>query len=279
MILGDFNFPDVRWFDGLPDGSKKVEEDLAEALNDTNLVQLVNQPTRFRAQQAPSLLDLVFTNEPDATTLLTYLPPIGSSDHVTISLQLQCLLRRQPPPTTRSRRVRYFNLDYDRVVQVIAPPTHEFLTTDNPSIHDTLLSISPPEKKPSVRYSGKPWISRHIRQDIKRKRRLWYAYRRTGSSRCYEKYRRHNNFLNGAVRRARMRYEETMVDAGGIAFFAYIGRATSTIPNVIPCVLVVDDVERTELKVLSDAFAKEFASVYTCEPAGPLNSCGPPMNV
>lgn len=135
VILGDFNFPDVRWFDGLPDGSKKVEEDLAEALNDTNLVQLVNQPTRFRAQQAPSLLDLVFTNEPDATTLLTYLPPIGSSDHVTISLQLQCLLRRQPPPTTRSRRVRYFNLDYDRVVQVIALPTHEFLTTDNPSIH------------------------------------------------------------------------------------------------------------------------------------------------
>lgn len=69
IILGDFNLPSLTWTDGLPSSGKgELEEDFEDALNDTNLTQLITEPTRFCAGDRPSLLDLFLTNEPDLVT-------------------------------------------------------------------------------------------------------------------------------------------------------------------------------------------------------------------
>lgn len=39
IILGDFNLPSFTWTDGLPSSGKgRLQEDLKNALNDTNLI-------------------------------------------------------------------------------------------------------------------------------------------------------------------------------------------------------------------------------------------------
>jgi len=47
------------------------------------------EPTRFRGDDAPHLLDLVFTNNDNIIENLRYLPGLGSSDHLCISFDVE----------------------------------------------------------------------------------------------------------------------------------------------------------------------------------------------
>ena len=49
---------------------------------DMLLTQHVQFPTRHRPNQRSSLLDLIFTDDPDKVQdIMNHLPPVGSSDH------------------------------------------------------------------------------------------------------------------------------------------------------------------------------------------------------
>ena len=54
------------------------------------LFQHVTEPTRYRSCDTPSLLDLVFTNELDMISNISYFPPLGNSDHVCIVFDMVC---------------------------------------------------------------------------------------------------------------------------------------------------------------------------------------------
>ena len=54
----------------------------SEKTQDMFLVQHVTDATRFREGQEPSKLDLIFTNDEYMIDNLTYLAPLGNSDHV-----------------------------------------------------------------------------------------------------------------------------------------------------------------------------------------------------
>ena len=63
---------------------------LMDYYDDLFLFQHITEPTRFRQEEIPNLLDLVFTNEQDMINNLSYLPPLGSSDHICIEFDLIC---------------------------------------------------------------------------------------------------------------------------------------------------------------------------------------------
>jgi len=64
-------------------------------IDDIFLFQQVNQQTRFRQNESPSLLDLIFTNKPDMINTLSYLPPLGNSDHICIKFNLVCYTKQK----------------------------------------------------------------------------------------------------------------------------------------------------------------------------------------
>ena len=49
--------------------------------------QHIEDPTRARGENNPSILDLVFTNEQDMISEITYNSPLGKSDHSTINFK------------------------------------------------------------------------------------------------------------------------------------------------------------------------------------------------
>ena len=67
-------------------------EPFLDTVDDLFLFQHITEPTRFRQDEIPSLLDLVFTNEQDMVNNLSYLLPLGSSDHICIEFDLICYL-------------------------------------------------------------------------------------------------------------------------------------------------------------------------------------------
>ena len=81
LICGDFNYKEISWLNLSGTTNNCHIEPFLDTVNDLFLFQHITKPTRFRQDEIPSLLDLVFTNEQDMVNNLSYLPPLGSSDH------------------------------------------------------------------------------------------------------------------------------------------------------------------------------------------------------
>ena len=64
------------------------EEKLQLAMVNT-LEQWVEEPTRYRGQEVPSSLDLVFSKKPQPRPNIKYLSPMGRSDHVVLEINLK----------------------------------------------------------------------------------------------------------------------------------------------------------------------------------------------
>jgi hypothetical protein len=65
-------------------------------LNHSNVSQLISEPTRFRQNQQPSILDLLLTTDPDLISQVNVGDPIGISDHCGITFDIQVLVYNTP---------------------------------------------------------------------------------------------------------------------------------------------------------------------------------------
>ncbi|RYA68231.1 hypothetical protein DD592_26885, partial [Enterobacter cloacae complex sp. 2DZ2F20B] len=110
IVLGDFNLPDISWplhYDLNVSTSSQL---LIDFLTNTHAVQIVEEYTRYRDGQNPSLLDLIFVSDSNLAINLEYLPPIGKSDHVFLRLNLQTDINIVPKKTS----VTKIFLQFDR---------------------------------------------------------------------------------------------------------------------------------------------------------------------
>jgi hypothetical protein len=91
LIVGDFNHSSIRWNPEPEDPTSTLntpEANFIECFHDTFYHQHTTKPTRYRENQRPSQLDLVFTKELGFVSTLTYGPPLGASDHVSLEMEL-----------------------------------------------------------------------------------------------------------------------------------------------------------------------------------------------
>ena len=115
IIFGDFNYPNLHW--PFPDRNTS-SEDFLNMLENANLHQLVSQFTRFRLGQAPSLLDLILTTDPQLFSEINYLPNIGKSDHVVLLTNMQVVIRNTSKNQAKSVTVTDWENVLDELTQV-----------------------------------------------------------------------------------------------------------------------------------------------------------------
>ena len=91
LLLGDFNHPGIVWNNGCTlHKPNKAANDFINAVNGSYLYRHIEFPTRYREIETSNILDLVLTNgesmgeDPKADT------PLGSSDHVVMTVRLIC---------------------------------------------------------------------------------------------------------------------------------------------------------------------------------------------
>lgn len=128
FILGDFNFPTIRWSQLCP-FSEPTCVDAVTFLNtctDFHLSQIVHLPTRVTPTTS-SLLDLVLTSAPDMTSLVTHVP--GLSDHDVLHFTLSI-------PSTRAQKrlkqIRDYNCgNYDAINIELSSFLDNFISTYN----------------------------------------------------------------------------------------------------------------------------------------------------
>ena len=89
LTCGDFNMKDVNWSSMTVYPRNCDIEFFLDKSHNLFLFQHV-EATRFRLGTTPSLLNLVFTTEPDMVRDISYLPSLGNSGHVCLCFSLLC---------------------------------------------------------------------------------------------------------------------------------------------------------------------------------------------
>ena len=94
--MGDFNYLDIRLDIGDVQSGTKQEE-FIKTINDLYWLQNVNDVTRVRVNNNPSMLDLLFTRSFKEIDYLKFNPCLGKSDHVVLvfSICVEELLRHK----------------------------------------------------------------------------------------------------------------------------------------------------------------------------------------
>ena len=103
-LMGDINLKNITWecletvfgYCNSPD-QNLFDNQFLECLKDCLFFQHISENTRQRGCDAPSLLDLVITNEEGLIDNLEILEPLGNSDHSVISYDIVCEQEPLPP--------------------------------------------------------------------------------------------------------------------------------------------------------------------------------------
>ena len=77
--------------------------------------QWVEESTRYRGEEEPSLLDLVFTKKPESPPIIQYLSPMGKSDHVTVEIQMQEEDEISYREDYKGERLNYARADFEKL--------------------------------------------------------------------------------------------------------------------------------------------------------------------
>ena len=113
LILGDFNIKEIDWNNmSSAENENHIATQFLECIKDCFLFQHVREPTRYRSQNVPSILDLILTNEENMVGKLQYKPGLGKSDHLVLEFTYNCYIRSNESPP---KKLNFFKGNYKQI--------------------------------------------------------------------------------------------------------------------------------------------------------------------
>ena len=101
-MLGDFNLPNIDWKqETCSNNENHINSKFLNFIHEFFLNQLIDKPTHCRADQAPTLIDLIISNDNEFITNIKHSPPLGLSHHdvLTFVLNINQYKINLPPKT------------------------------------------------------------------------------------------------------------------------------------------------------------------------------------
>ena len=88
LLVWYFNYGAISWQDNTV--TSAVDTAFLDCLQNTYMNQHVEEPTRGRSGQNPSILDLIISNDPNIVSHIRYEPLLGKSDHACLVFNINC---------------------------------------------------------------------------------------------------------------------------------------------------------------------------------------------
>lgn len=273
VVIGDFNFPTVDWTNLTSSRNMDSASLFTNMILNSSLSQLITEPTRYRQNNNPSLLDLILTNDEDLIANIDMLPPIGCSDHVAFICKIQAFTYEN----SRNSTTTYRKIDYNRLLLHFLEQNweHVYETSDI----DQKWNFFQETIKKSVNLhttvhhkivnSKKPYITEDIIHNSKTKRRFWRKYKSSGSNQDLQIYREFSNKISRDVRDSRRNYENMLKTKSPKAIYKYTRSKISSVVST-PSVRRNDGSVSTSAAETAETLADVFSSVFTQEPDTPL---------
>ena len=179
LIMGDFNFNELY----LNECTTTVGEDhiatlFLECVRDTFLCQNVKQPSRFREDQEPSTLDLIFTNDENMLDNLKASAGLGKSDHQILLFDFNCYISLNE---CKSKKYTFFKGNYIEMSKKLSSYNWNdlFRGMSLTNSWDCFMGICvkllekfmPENKAPTRMANHNPYVNSNVLSSIKKKER------------------------------------------------------------------------------------------------------------
>ena len=277
IITGDLNYPHIDWTNMTTTGTQTDSEfHFIEAVRDAFMVQHVDQVTRARGTNRPSLLDLVLTDETQPAPDIEFCSPLGKSDHCLIKASFHVNYLQA---TFFKQRLNVNRGNYVRMKQVLDINWIEVMERESTAeskwakFRDTITEAADrciPKMKIRRGHTKKIPIDRKTLSKMRKKKRLWKEYNRTGDQDVYQEYCRARNQLRGLTRKNIRDKEKdiaSQVKQNPKKFWAYVSQKTK-FRNEIPQLMKSNGTDTADDEEKAQEFSRYFASVFLDEPDG-----------
>ena len=219
LLVGDFNFPNFSSNADIPESSHSPLSTFTKLMQDLNYTQHVSEHTRVGPDGSLSTLDLIFTNEALMVGSIEFLPPLGSSDHLT--LLFDYVWDSELKAHGQLTKKHFFRGDYCSINRSLelapCPNWSEFQSIDSHwlflkgLISDLIRQFVPV----SVVQNRNPNVRDHLHASTKRcisqKHQLWKQYKAHPTPLNLSLYRESRNRCNEMVRRDKRERQERLV--------------------------------------------------------------------
>ena len=202
IMVGDFNYKEIDWENEYAPQSKEYQSKFINALQECFLHQHVSEPTRFRVNETPNLLDLVLSSEESMIKDLSYQPPLGESDHLCLRFNVICGKQEFIKEEPEKRNI--YKTDYAAVAEDLGK--YDWVSLLNSTFQDdyifffdkleNIMLKHTPLKTPK-RKKKNLYMTRESRKIKNKKIRLWRKFMasrstfdRNNYTRCKNKFRR-----------------------------------------------------------------------------------------
>ena len=287
-LVGDFNYREINWNSWTtPHGETSKESKFIEPVRDCFLFQHVQEPTRARGNDDPSLIDLILTNEEHQVSDVVHHAPLGKSDHSVITFKYHCYLDFSKPKTC----YQYHKADFDAMISELESSNWKdtfMLEARNmgPEAAWELLKaklidlrnkfVPSTEIKTGIGMKGSFPIDKTAQHAIKKKHSLhrrWIKCKKRGNQSLRDAYNKLRSKVKKLIRQSKRSFEKGIASeskSNPKRFWKYARSKLRTKSGVSPLLqdkknpqsLRFDDKEKAE--ILQD----QFCSVFTKEQPG-----------
>ncbi len=274
LICGDFNFPDINWIEDLtPENQQSPGFHFRECIRDCYLSQHVKEPTHRRAEQTPSTLDLVFTNEENMVEGLTVEAPLGKSHHAVLVFTYVCYTKPKshdfPKPLYSKGNydkfaiwLKSFDWDKDFEGRDCEYCWKLFANRMAEGIRKFI-----PHKTANYGKPGRPlWMNALALEKVRKKTEAYKRYLNTREGRDFQQYARARNQARWESRKAKRSFEKQLAresKSNPKAFYNYVNGKLKTRAGVAN--LETKDGKATCDQTKAEVLNNFFTSVFTRE--------------
>ena len=266
IIMGDFNYPDISWEDGVSGAKGRAFHGL---MHDTFLHQHVLFPTR-----GDNILDLVISSDPDIIRDVTGLGKIGCSDHEVIGFDIvvKHVASKSTEVVPNFRKADIDGItDYLRSIDwgisflgLSASECWGYFLKVVCHIGDNFI----PTRRRQSKQRRPAWMTTSILREIRSKRKLWRLYKANKSSEVFSRFQDKVKSVRRLISSAKFAFEKDLannVKDNPKAFYGYV-RSKQKVKDVVGPLrnsdtdALVSDNQGMAV-VLNDFFASVFQDV------------------
>ena len=268
ILVGDYNLPQINW--DLEQSSSENSNKFLDCIRDNGIEQTVREPTRYRNDQTPSILDLLLVSDPNIINHTEIGVPLGKSDHCTIEFSVE-----NSKKSNKSVKTHYDfeKMDSEKFQETINSCDWNMICDENLDfdtaygifidvVNQAIASSAPTRK--SVHKNKAPWTTKRVRNLAIKKRKLWDKYKTSELQSDYENYKAVRNEFNQKKDIAILNYENKIIagkNSNPKQFYNYVSLKNKYGDNKI--VLKHNDVTETSEINCANLMNNFFGSVFT----------------
>ena len=241
MICGDFNYPKIDWNNNLVNAAlDSKEQHFYDTSQNNFLFQHVDEFTRQRGSDTPSMLDLIFSKNNLEIENILYRAPLGLGDHSVLVFDFilegnieieEVALKKKKYFQTNYLQMNAFFQETDWLLELSGKSLQgkwDFLLNKYNFIVEELVPVG---LESGGDFPKPKWLTKVAKQSIKIKHEAWDQHRKSRKNRSYQNYVTARNKSVDAIRKAKYSYEKSVareVKRGDKAvFYAYARSQTS----------------------------------------------------